>query len=237
MHVFYQPDLTQEEIFLNEEESKHCIRVLRLKSGDEVHLADGKGEHGLAVVQEAHPKRSSLAIIKRIHETFPRDYHLHIMVAPTKNAERIEWFIEKATEAGVDRITFIETANGERLKVNMERCRKIAVSAMKQSKQWWLPEINAPVNLKSVIHSASPDILKLMAWCNSDEHITLSSEVLKSSKKEIEILIGPEGDFTREEVELANGAGFIPVSLGKNILRTETAALYACMAVKALRDK
>ncbi len=237
MHVFYQSDLSPEEICLSEEESKHCVRVLRLKVGDEVHLADGKGGHVLAAVKEDHPKRCLLRIVKRIHEPQPRSYYLHMMVAPTKNTERLEWFIEKATEAGIDKITFIETTNSERSKVNMERCKKIAISAMKQSKQWWLPEIVAPVKLESVLKSLETNTLKLIGWCNSDKSITLSSQVLKNAETIVDILIGPEGDFTPQEIEQAQKSGFIPVSLGANILRTETAALYACMAVKAIRER
>lgn len=237
MHVFYQPDLSAEEISLNEEESKHCVRVLRLKAGNEVHLADGRGGHVLAVVKEDHPKRCLLRIVKRIQEPQPRNYYLHIMVAPTKNTERLEWFIEKATEAGIDKITFIETANSERSKVNMERCKKIAISAMKQSKQWWLPEIIAPVKLETIFESGQTNTLRLIGWCNSDKSTTLASLVLKNTETIVDVLIGPEGDFTPQEIELAQKKGFIPVSMGANILRTETAALYACMAVKAIRER
>lgn len=233
MHVFFQPELDTPAIQLSEDESKHCVRVLRLKKGDEVHLANGKGTHAVAVISDDNPKRCVLNIASKEDNPKNRDYHLHIMIAPTKNAERTEWFIEKACEAGIDEITFIETQNSERNKVNIERCEKIAVSAMKQSKQWWLPVINPLIKLGE---AATPvrEGLKLMAWCETGDEQLLNEVLKKNSAKIITVLIGPEGDFTAQEVELAKGSGFEPVSLGKSILRTETAALYACMAVKAL---
>lgn len=233
MHVFFQPRLNASSIQLNEEESKHCARVLRLQKGDEVHLADGKGTHAVAVISDDNPKRCLLDITGTESSPRDRDYYLHIIIAPTKNFERTEWFIEKAVEVGIDEITFIETRNSERNKVNMERCEKIAVSAMKQSKQWWLPRINPIVKLSDAIASAQNG-LKLMAWCETNEEQLLSTALKTNTQQTITILIGPEGDFTAQEVELAQSAGFKPVSLGKSILRTETAALYACMAVKAL---
>ncbi|MES2689620.1 MAG: 16S rRNA (uracil(1498)-N(3))-methyltransferase [Bacteroidota bacterium] len=233
MHVFFQPDLDTAAIQLNEDESKHCVRVLRLKKGDEVHLADGKGTHALAQIGDDNPKRCVLGITRKENNSKNRTYYLHIIIAPTKNFERTEWFIEKAVEAGIDEITFIETQNSERNKVNMERCEKIAVSAMKQSKQWWLPAINPIVKLSDAVASVENG-LKLMAWCETNEEQLLNDALKNDAQQTITVLIGPEGDFTAQEVELAKRAGFQPVSLGKNILRTETAALYACMAVKAI---
>jgi 16S rRNA (uracil1498-N3)-methyltransferase len=233
MHVFYQPDLSSDEILLNEEESKHCIRVLRMKKGDEVHLADGKGTHAVATIAEDNPKKCLLNIQIRNLTSQIRNYKLHIIVAPTKNFDRIEWFIEKAVEAGIDEISFIECENSERAKVNMERCEKIAISAMKQSKQWWLPKVNGVIKLNELIKSNIIEGSKFMAWCETDQTKLLNHQI-PLFHHQITILIGPEGDFTKEEVELATQAGFVPVSLGESILRTETAALYACMAVKAL---
>jgi 16S rRNA (uracil1498-N3)-methyltransferase len=234
MHVFYQPDLSLNEILLSEEESKHCIRVLRMKKGDEVHLADGKGTHAVATITDDNPKKCLLAIKIRNLTSAIRNYRLHIIIAPTKNFDRIEWFIEKAVEAGVDEITFIECENSERAKVNMERCEKIAVSAMKQSKQWWLPQINTPVKFSDLIKSTTIEGAKYMAWCETDKTALLNHQIIQSPNYYITVLIGPEGDFTKTEVEQAKQAGFEPVSLGESILRTETAALYTCMAVKAL---
>jgi 16S rRNA (uracil1498-N3)-methyltransferase len=237
MHVFYQTNLSQNQIVLSEDESKHCVRVLRLKKGDEVDLADGKGTHAKAVIVDDHPKKCVLQItVSTLHtqaESSGRNYYLHIVVAPTKNFDRMEWFIEKATEAGIDEITFIETENSERAKVNLERCEKIAVSAMKQSKQWYLPKINA---LQKITDFFKQDIqdAKFIAWCETNDTALINQKLKQLIGNHITILIGPEGDFTEAEVKLAQQHQFVPVSLGKTILRTETAALYACFTVKAI---
>lgn len=237
MHVFYQTDLSQNQIVLSEDESKHCARVLRLTKGNEVDLADGKGTHAKAVIVDDHPKKCVLQITEStLHtqaESSGRNYYLHIVVAPTKNFDRMEWFIEKATEAGIDEITFIETENSERAKVNLDRCEKIAVSAMKQSKQWYLPKINV---LQKITDFFKQDIqgAKFMAWCETDETALINQKINQATNNHITILIGPEGDFTEAEVKLAQQHQFVPISLGKTILRTETAALYACFTVKAI---
>lgn len=242
MHVFFQPDLASDSLWLSEEESKHCIRVLRLQLGDHVYLADGRGVEAKATIAEANPKKCLLTINSRTQHQPNRNYYLHIAVAPTKSADRIEWFIEKATEAGIDEITFIETTNSERAKVNLERCQKVAISAMKQSKQWFLPKINPLVSLKNhlnVLDNHAINSLRYMAWCEQDQQQTLPFLVAQSlpfKQTEAHILIGPEGDFTQAEVQLAKQIQFKPVSLGASILRTETAALYACMAFKTLAD-
>jgi 16S rRNA (uracil1498-N3)-methyltransferase len=239
MHVFYQTDISQNQIILSEDESKHCARVLRLKKGDEVDLADGKGTHAKAVIVDDHPKKCVLQITQRTlktqAESSGRNYYLHMVIAPTKNFDRMEWFIEKATEAGIDEITFIETENSERAKVNLERCEKIAVSAMKQSKQWYLPKINALQKFTEAIKQNLPGD-KFMAWCETDDTALINQQI-KPTSNHITILIGPEGDFTPAEVKLAQQHHFISVSLGKTILRTETAALYACFTVKAILTK
>jgi 16S rRNA (uracil1498-N3)-methyltransferase len=240
MHVFFQPDLTTNSLWLSEEESKHCIRVLRLQQGDIVYLADGKGTEAKATISEANPKKCQFTIVNRISHQHPANYSLHIAIAPTKSADRIEWFIEKATEAGIEEITFIETTNSERAKVNLERCQKVAISAMKQSKQWFLPRINPLVSLEAylkTLSTASTNTLRYMAWCEQDQQQTLPflvAQQMPFKQTQVHILIGPEGDFTKTEVQLAQHAQFESVSLGASILRTETAALYACMALKAL---
>lgn len=235
MHVFFQPLITGSSVTLNEDESKHCIRVLRMQKGDRVHLADGKGTHAVASIIDDNPKKCVLEIVERTLVEKFHPYYLHIFIAPTKNFDRMEWFIEKATEAGIDEITFIETTNSERSKINPERCEKIAVSAMKQSKQWWLPKINPIVKLKEALNFTQPEALKLIAWCETDREQKLQDALTRNSQNHIAVLIGPEGDFTSEEIGFVKSAGFEPVSLGNSILRTETAALFACMAVKTIR--
>lgn len=228
--VFYQPNLSGTEITLSEDESKHCVRVLRMQEGDFLYLADGLGNRAKAHITDTNPKKCVLEIThsEQLPKTFP--YELTIALAPTKNMERIEWFIEKAVECGISNIAFIETTNGERAKINMERCHKIAVSAMKQSKQWHLPTIQPIIKLNDFVITQAAET-KLIAWCETDKTAFIQPYVKGSS---ICILVGPEGDFTAQETELAKANGFIPVSLGQSILRTETAALFACMSVKTL---
>ncbi len=208
-----------------------------MKKGDEVHLADGKGMHAIATIADDHPKKCLLQLNSRTQHMLTRNYYLHMMVAPTKNMDRIEWFIEKATESGIDEISFIETENSERAKVNMERCEKITISAMKQSKQWFLPKLNSLQKVSAAIHNHQSDNAYI-AWCETPETVLLSYKLTTATSafQRITILIGPEGDFTATEVQQATQAGFQPVSLGHSILRTETAALFACMSVKAIRS-
>jgi 16S rRNA (uracil1498-N3)-methyltransferase len=196
MHVFFQPVISQNSIQLSEEESKHCVRVLRMKKGDEVHLADGKGTHAIASIVDDNPKRCVLAVTEQQFIKQHRDYYLHVLIAPTKNFDRIEWFIEKATEAGIDEITFIESSNSERAKINLERCQKIAISAMKQSKQWHLPKINTIIKL-SALEQINLQGLKLVAWCESNKEQRLKDILIQQPAQKIAILIGPEGDFTK----------------------------------------
>lgn len=228
MHLFYQPDLNADSILLTEEESKHAIRVLRLAIGSQVEIVDGKGTRAIAEVADDHPKRCALRILSRKSEKTNRNFRLHVAVAPTKNIERIEWFVEKATEIGIDEITLLDCEHSERTTVKTERLEKVAVSAMKQSQQSWLPVIHEMKKFGSFIQDASADV-KLIAHCEEGEKNPLAKIV--SAGQRVLVLIGPEGDFSPEEIKLAMDSGFTPVSLGETRLRTETAAFYAVMAV------
>jgi 16S rRNA (uracil1498-N3)-methyltransferase len=232
MHLFYQPDLTSEIIQLSEEESKHAVRVLRMSVGEQVEIVDGKGTRALAEVANDHPKRCELRILSRKNEKANRDYYLHIAVAPTKNLERIEWFIEKAVEIGIDEITFLECEHSERDVIKTDRILKVAVSAMKQSQQSWLPVINEMISFTPFVKTAAAEV-KLIAHCEDDEKNPIAS--LSFSGKKVLVLIGPEGDFSRAEIEAALQHQFTPVSLGETRLRTETAALYAVTAISILQ--
>lgn len=232
MHIFYQPYIHNDEIVLSEEESKHCVRVLRLDKDDELTITDGKGVKATAVLLDPHPKKCVLKVMHREQMPKLHNYDLHLLVAPTKNFDRMEWLIEKLVESGIDRITFIQTTNGERAKVNMERCRKIAISAMKQSKQWWLPQIDDVVPFEQALKESTETSVKLIAWCPVAQQESISKQLQHATQ--VALCIGPEGDFTSSEIALAAQCGFVPVSLGASILRTETAALYACMAVKSI---
>ncbi|NDC29422.1 MAG: 16S rRNA (uracil(1498)-N(3))-methyltransferase [Bacteroidetes bacterium] len=237
MQLFYYPYLSESEIILPEDESKHCVRVLRKKVGDEIILIDGKGTEAITEIVDDNPKKCRLNIRHRTLHQAHRTFNLHLTVAPTKNFERIEWMIEKCIEMGIDQISFIETGNSERAKINLDRCEKIAISAIKQSKQYWLPRINEIQKIDTFLKNLAPkseNEIRCMAWCETEltEHLNKHFNTL--NHKNITILIGPEGDFTANEIHLAKSKDFIPVSLGKNILRTETAAIYATAVINAL---
>jgi len=233
MHVFYQPNLLLDEICLSEDESKHAIRVLRMQVGSIIDLTNGKGLHAQARVIDANPKKCIAVITNKEQHQPKRNFYLHVAVAPTKNFDRIEWAIEKLTEIGIDEISFVETKNSERNKINLERCYKIATSAMKQSKQWYLPQINNIMPLHEFFKAPLNADIKLLAWCETNKLYNLSEQFNSNSiqQKRILVLIGPEGDFTSSEVSLAGLAGFTPLWLGGTILRTETAAVVACVQI------
>jgi 16S rRNA (uracil1498-N3)-methyltransferase len=229
LHTFYFPDLSENSITLDEDESKHAIRVLRLVAGDEVMLVDGKGTRAFAVVSEDHPKRCSLEIRERRKEKSDRSSRLHIAIAPTKNLDRLEWFIEKATEIGIDSIILIGCDHSERFTVKVDRMEKVTVSAIKQSQQSWLPEVKGVIPFRDFLKTVPASSQKFIAHCEDGEKKLLKSE--KFADGDIFILIGPEGDFSPAEISSAIENGFIPVSLGERRLRTETAALVAVMSV------
>lgn len=231
MHLFYQPDLSGETILLSEEESKHAIRVLRMSIGERVELVDGKGTRATAEVANDHPKRCELRILSRSIEKTNRDYYLHIAIAPTKNIERTEWFVEKAVEIGIDEITFLDCEHSERGVIKLDRIEKVAVSAMKQSQQSWMPLINDMMDFHTFMACGTADVM-LIAHCEDGQKNPISS--VSFSDKKVLILIGPEGDFSSEEIERALGSNYTAVSLGETRLRTETAALYAVAAASLL---
>jgi 16S rRNA (uracil1498-N3)-methyltransferase len=203
------------------------VRVLRLREGDELHITDGRGTLYRAEVEEAHPKHCTIRIVEEHHEWEKRPYRLTVAVAPTKNIDRIEWFVEKATESGIDRIVPILCDHSERKVIKEERLEKIAVSAMKQSLKAYKPEI-APLTPIRALLAKPFEGVKLIAHCEEDvERVFMGDVVTKG--EDVMILIGPEGDFSREEIEAARKAGFREISLGQSRLRTETAALAATM--------
>lgn len=231
MHVFYTPDINSGQYVLNEEESNHCIKVLRLQKSAEIFLIDGLGGLYKASIIEANPKKTLLSVNERHPEFGKRNHYLHIAVAPTKNIERTEWFLEKATEIGIDEISFIITDRSERKDVKIDRLNKVITSAIKQSLKAYHPKLNAPLSLKRFL-DANGNGQKFIAHCMNDEKITLKDGILLNSK--YLILIGPEGDFTEDELIRAKSAGYKGISLGESRLRTETAALQACFEVNFL---
>ncbi len=224
MHIFYTPDIeTTHE--LPEEEAAHALRVLRLQAGDEVLLTDGKGRFYHARIGIAAHKRCLVDILQVETQAPLWHGHLHIALAPTKNMDRTEWLAEKATEIGFDELTFLNCRYSERRVVKAERIQKILVSAIKQSLKARLPRLNGMTDFKSFV--AQPFAgQKFIAHCHPGDK-PLLKDILRPGEDAL-VLIGPEGDFSEEEVQLALQAGFTPISLGRSRLRTETAALVAC---------
>lgn len=224
MHVFYTPDI-QTRPELPEEEAAHAVRVLRLQAGDEVTLTDGQGNFYRAEISTATPKRCLVKILETQPQAPLWQGHLHIALAPTKNMDRTEWFAEKATEIGIDELTFLNCRFSERKVIKTERIAKILVSAIKQSLKARLPRLNEMTDFNKFI--AQPfSGQKFIAHCYEGEKVLLKDAVHRG--EDALVLIGPEGDFSEEEVGKAIENGFIPISLGKSRLRTETAALVAC---------
>ena len=230
MHKIYAQLPDNGTLILSEEESKHLCKVMRKDVGEKVLILDGKGKKATAEITHAHSKKAEVTILDV--QTIERrsDVHLTIAIAPTKNLNRIEYFIEKATEIGIDVITPILCHQSERKVIKTDRLEKIAIAAMKQSGQVFLPHITELISVKDFI-STNPN--GLIAYC--PDHLTnpqLLNEV--KNRESITILIGPEGDFTQEEVNFALANGYKTVSLGDSILRTETAGVYATTLISTL---
>ncbi|HEY0056155.1 MAG TPA: 16S rRNA (uracil(1498)-N(3))-methyltransferase [Pedobacter sp.] len=230
MHLFYTPDLENNTYTLNEEESRHCNKVLRLQRGDIVNLIDGKGGWYTAEIVDSHPKHTSLKVVESIQEHAKRNHYLHIAVAPTKNIDRFEWFLEKATEIGIDEITPVICERSERKEVKTERLNKIITSAIKQSLKAYHPKLNEPTRFEKFLNVNDGE--KFIAHCIEGEKKPLSDLISKNGK--YIILIGPEGDFSPVEVERTIASGYKPITLGSSRLRTETAALEACFEINFL---
>ncbi len=233
MHIFYTPDINSETYTLNEEESKHCVRVLRLKEGETIHLIDGKGGYYVAEITQADARHCTVMIINTEKDKDIRNWHLHIAIAPTKNMDRLEWFVEKATEMGIDELSLINCANSERKVVKIERIQKVCISAIKQSIKAYIPKINEMEDFKNFVERTREfKGEKYIAHCQTAPLPQLKT-IYRSSNNAL-ILIGPEGDFTIEEVNLAKSNGFKEIGLGHSRLRTETAGIYACAVTNSL---
>lgn len=223
MRLFYTPDI-EKSPELPEEEAAHCLRVLRLTTGDEITLTDGKGFFYKATICAVTNRRCQVKIIEKIPEKKGWTGHIHIAMAPTKNMDRTEWFAEKATEIGLDELTFLNCKLSERKGLKTERIEKILISAVKQSLKASVPILHEMIDFKKFI--AQPiSGQKFIAHCYPDVKPLLKD--IAKEKEDALIMIGPEGDFSKEEVDAAIDAGFQPISLGQSRLRTETAALVA----------
>ncbi|RZN82707.1 MAG: 16S rRNA (uracil(1498)-N(3))-methyltransferase [Winogradskyella sp.] len=229
MQLFYNPNVSESDDTFNfdKDESRHIIKALRKKIGDILHITNGKGWLFTSELITAEQKHCSAKIISK-KQYKKRDYKLHIAVAPTKMNDRFEWFLEKATEIGIDSVTPILCDHSERKVIKVERFEKILQSAMKQSLQFHLPELKPLTTFSDYIkHDISGQ--RFIAHCEETERKSLKSEI--KSNSDITILIGPEGDFSTKEIKNAIAASFVPVALGETRLRTETAAIVACHSV------
>lgn len=233
MHRFFAPEI-ERTLTLPEEESQHAVRVLRLKDGDEIEVVDGKGTLFHCCISLAHNKKCGVEIVQR-HQMMPHWGNKIVMcVAPTKNLDRIEWLAEKCTEMGMDRLIPLRCRYSERKELKIERLHKILVSAMKQSLKATLPELDEMTPIKEVLEMPF-DGQKFICYCDDAIERKLFVKEYKPGVDTM-ILIGPEGDFSREEVELALKNGFVPVSLGDSRLRTETAAVAACFTCHTINQ-
>lgn len=232
MNIFYTPEISGNIITLSEEESAHCARVLRMRSGDKVLITNGHGLMCEARILASHHKASTVEITHSTRQVSPRNYYLHMAVAPTKNIDRFEWFIEKACEIGIDEITPIVTEHSERKIIKPERIENILISAMKQSKSAWLPVLNPIIPYGVFMKNIPTQSLNLIAHCMPSAHTKLKD--IYTPKQKVCIMIGPEGDFSTKEIELAQKLQFTEITLGQARLRTETAALVACHSISFL---
>ena len=230
--IFYAPNITS-EFTLSEEESSHAVRVLRLQAGDEIDIVDGVGGFYKAVITNPHPKHCEFEIKESTLEFGKRDYKLHIAIAPTKNIERLEWFVEKCTEIGIDEITPIICRFSERKIIKPERIEKIIVSAAKQSLKAYFPKLNPMISFNDFFKKYNSQ-MQFIAHCYEGEKPLLQHAYKQSS--DCIIMIGPEGDFSLEEVNKAVSEGFQPISLGNSRLRTETAGIAACHTIAILNN-
>jgi 16S rRNA (uracil1498-N3)-methyltransferase len=224
VNLFYQPLLEEGVYYLDEEESRHCIKVLRKQSGDQIRITDGKGFFYDAIVTKADPRKCTFDIRQKFEEK-ATPFAIHIAIAPTKNADRLEWFVEKTVEIGIDTITLLNCRNSERTFTKTDRLKKVAISAMKQSVKARIPLIQEMAPFSPFVASSTEEE-KFIAFVDFDN--TNHLKAVASASKTYVVLIGPEGDFSDEELGLATANGFKKISLGNSRLRTETAGIVAC---------
>jgi len=232
MNLFYTPDITENKYCLDSNESRHCIKVLRLKKGDSIHLTDGKGKLFECILINDEGRNCEVEVMNIIENNKDKKPYIHIAVAPTKNMDRMEWFIEKAVETGIDEVSFLICEHSERRKINIERLQNIAIAAIKQSHRTFLPLINDVVLFNQIINS-KPDSSKFIAHFDKN-NLQLKSTIQQGN--DTIILIGPEGDFSKNEIEYAIQCNFVPINLGNHRLRTETAALLACHTFNLINE-
>ena len=235
MQLFYDSSISKndKQFSFSKEESRHIVRVLRKREEDVIFITNGKGCLFHSVISNAHEKKCVVSIVKAEELANKLTYNIHIAIAPTKNNQRLEWFLEKATEIGISEITPIICEHSERKIVKIERLEKVLIAAMKQSKRYYLPKLNETIPLKKFLEQ-EVKANKFIAHCEDDEKQTLKKQL--KAKQDVLILIGPEGDFSLSEISLALKKSFKPISLGKSILRTETAGIVAVQSVAFINE-
>jgi len=233
MNLFYTSEPISNIHVLDEQESRHCVKSLRLRTNDQVYLTDGKGNVYLTQIVSDNIKACMLEIIHKIEDYPLLPYRLHIGIAPTKNSNRFEWFVEKAVETGISEITALLCDNSERISIKSDRMERLMIAAVKQSLRAEIPIFNNQICFNDFLEKTKNNYSqKFIAYCGDLQQEPSPLKTVCQAQTGTLILIGPEGDFTPEEVQKAMQYGFIPVSLGKFRLRTETAALLACATVQ-----
>lgn len=235
MQLFYNAEITSKttQVTFDKTESRHIVRVLRKNAGDTIYITNGNGQLFTSKIEIANDKKCLVFIVNVENFTKHWNYYLHIAIAPTKLNDRFEWFLEKATEIGVDEITPIICERSERKIIKTERMQRVIESAMKQSLQTYLPKLNEPIYLSEFLKKPSTG-LQFIAHCEDSERHELKRRV--AADQDLTILIGPEGDFSPNEIESALKSGYSPIAMGKTRLRTETAAIVACTIVAMINN-
>jgi 16S rRNA (uracil1498-N3)-methyltransferase len=231
VNLFYQPLIPQGISYLDADESRHCVKVLRHTAGDTLRITDGQGFFYDAIITKADDRQCTFRIAETIAQP-PRNFTIHIAISPTKNADRIEWFVEKAVELGVDKISIVECENTERTYLKKERLEKVAISAMKQSLKAILPRIEGLLPFQDILTDNATQ--KFIAYVDRQNPDHLKN--MAAAGKDYVVLIGPEGDFSPDELKVALQNGFKKVSLGPSRLRTETAGLAACHILNLINN-
>lgn len=231
MELFYSSQISGQVALLDEQESRHCIKVLRHRLHDEIHFTDGKGRIYSGVLTKADMRQCEITVSKQQQDK-QRNFHLHIGIAPTKAIDRFEWFLEKAAELGVEEITPLLCRHSERKNLNHERCEKILISGMKQSNRSRAPKLNELTSFNTAINFSEGT--KAIAHCSNGNKHTLNEIIVSTNS--LLLIIGPEGDFSDEEILLATETNFAPLTLGNARLRTETAAVHAASITYFLKN-
>jgi len=231
MHVFYHEDVEHDTVVLSPDESRHCIKVLRMSEGGDAVIVDGHGTWCKAQLLDPNPRKSTFKVKERIRDFDKRPFHLHMAVAPTKSIDRFEWFLEKATECGIDEITPLLCEKSERRVIKPQRLEKILIAAMKQSLRATLPRLNGAITMESFLRQPLPGS-RFIAHCaeGGKKHVR---DIYETGNDAI-FLVGPEGDFADTEIEAAAAQGFTAISMGAHRLRTETAAMALCVQVNSM---